>query len=61
MYEFEVFMSTMITNFSTVIYADTKSKATYQAYKKWKGKELSHNVSFHDFLRWFYEKTVQLN
>ena len=39
MYEFEVFMSTMITNFSTVVYADTKSKATYQAYKKWKGKE----------------------
>ena len=61
MYEFEVFMSTMVTTFSTVVLADTKSKATYQAYKTWKGKELSGNVSFHDFLRWFYEKTVQLN
>lgn len=61
MYEFEVFMSTMVTDFSTIVFADKKSKATYQAYKKWKGKELSGNISFHDFLRWFYTKTVQLN
>lgn len=61
MYKYEVFMSTMITTFSIVVLADTKNKATYQAYKNWKGKELSNNVSFHDFLRWFYEKTVQLN
>ena len=61
MYNFELFMSTIITYFSTVVFADSKSKATYQAYKKWKGKELSYNVSFHDFLKWFYEKTVQLN
>ena len=39
MYKYEVLMSTMITNFSIVIYADTKSKATYQAYKKWKEKK----------------------
>lgn len=61
MYEFEVFMSTMVTDFSTIVFAETKSKATYQAYKKWKGKELSENISFHDFLRGFYTKTVQLN
>lgn len=61
MHEYEVFMNRMITTSSIVVLADTKSKATYQAYKNWKGKELSNNVSFHDFLRWFYEKTVQLN
>lgn len=54
-------MSTTVTAFSTVVSADTKSKATYQAYQKWKGKELSGNISFHDFLKWFYEKTVRLD
>ena len=61
MNKYEVFMETAITAFSTIVFADSKSKATYKAFQKWKGKELSSNITFNQFLKWFYNKTVQLN
>ena len=61
MNEYEVIMDTPITTFSTKVYADTKNKATYKAYQKWRGKELSSNVTFTDFLKWFFVKTIFLS
>lgn len=61
MYEYEVFMETACTLFSTIVFADSKSKATYKAFQKWKGMELSSNITFKQFLKWFYNKTVQLS
>ena len=61
MHEYEVFMETPITTFSTTVFADTKKQATYQAYKKWHGKELEEYTTFGQFLKYFYTKTVQIN
>ena len=58
MHEWEVFMSTMVTRFSVIVSADTKAKATYKAFKEWRGKELNHNTPFSAFIKYFYEKIV---
>lgn len=57
MYEWEVFMETMVTSFSMTVHADTKSKATYKAYKEWLGKELNPKTPFNAFIKYFYNKT----
>ena len=54
-------MSTMATRFSIVVTADTKAKATYKAFKKWRGNELNHNTPFKAFIKYFYEKTILIN
>ena len=58
MYKWEVFMETMITLISIEVTADTKAKATYKAYKEWRGKELSSNIPFNAFLKYFYQRTL---
>lgn len=58
MHKWQVFINTMITDFSVVVYSDTKSKATYAGYKAFKGKELEEYTSFQHFLKYFYVKTV---
>ena len=61
MHEWEVFMSTMDTRFSITVSADTKAKATYKAFKEWRGKELNPHIPFSVFIKYFYEKTVLIN
>lgn len=61
MHEWEVFMSTMVTRFSITVFADTKAKATYKAFRAWLGNELEPYTKFEIFIKYFYEKTVLLN
>jgi len=61
MHEWEVSMNTMVTRFKVVVNADTKAKATYKAFKEWRGKELNHNTPFSVFIKYFYEKTVLIS
>lgn len=60
MQKWEVSMSTMVTRFSIEVEAETKAKATYKAFKEWRGKELGSRTTFTAFIKYFYEKTVLL-
>ena len=61
MHKWQVFISTMITDFSVVVYADTKRTATYAGYKMVKGQELVESITFNEFLKYFYVKTVLID
>lgn len=60
MQKFEVIMSTIVTRFYLEVEAETKAKATYKAYKEWRGKEIDSRTTFMEFIKYFYEKTVLL-
>lgn len=61
MYKWQVFINTAVTDFSVIVYTDTKSKATYAGYKAFKGKEFEEYTSFQLFLKYFYVKTVLID
>lgn len=61
MHEWKVYMSTMAGQFIIIVTADTKAKATYKAFKEWRGKELNYKTPFIAFIKYFYEKTVLIN